>query len=99
MSSEIKLQTIYLLRRIGGINDKDIYIGSTSQPLQYRLKNHQYYALHLKDSRYSKYNLLYNRMLGIGINNWEIIPLQVTETDKNTALRSNYFFIIIINLI
>ena len=84
MSSGNKLHTIYMLKRIGGTVEKDTYIGSMSQTTQNRLKNHQYCALHLKE-RGCENNILLNRVLEVGLNNWEIIPLQVTETDRNTA--------------
>ena len=73
-----------MLKRIGGTTEKDIYIGSTSQNTQSRLKNHQYCALHLKE-RGCENNILLNRMLEVGVDKWEVIPLQVTETDRNTA--------------
>ena len=85
MSDGIKLQTIYMLKRIGGAANKDIYVGSTSLPLEQRFSLHKYNAKNFMDRGYNGKNLLFSRMLEVGVDNWEIIPLQVTDADRNTA--------------
>ena len=54
-----------------GDDGTDLYIGSTSQPLEERLRCHK------KDAQRSRNvnNRLYKRMGQIGLQNWKIIPL------------------------
>ena len=79
--NEIKPRTVYLLRRTDKEDDgTDLYVGSTSKPLKYRLKDHRCKAERC-NSR------LYKRMREIGKHNWEIIPLLSRICDRNTIYK------------
>ena len=72
-SNEIKPRTVYLLKRTDRPdNGKDLYVGSTSQPLKKRLYDHKSETQRKGNVNKSK---LHTRMLEVGIHNWEIIPL------------------------
>ena len=76
MNNEIKLRTVYLLRRTDKEDDgTDLYVGSTSRPLKNRLCQHKSYTKIVS-------NKLYTKMLEIGTNNWEIIPLLSRICDR-----------------
>ena len=79
MNNEIKTRTVYLLRRTDKEEDdgKDLYVGSTSLTLKDRLR------VHKKDTEKCK-SKLYTRMLDVGLNNWEIIPLLSHTCSRNT---------------
>ena len=84
MSDEIKDRTVYMLCRKGKKEDgTDIYIGSTSQKLEERLRGHR------KDAQIPRNvnNRLYVRMNGVGLQNWKIIPLLTFACNKNTILQ------------
>ena len=78
MTSEIKQRTVYQLVRTDKPADgKDVYVGSTSQPLNDRLAIHRYDTKRA-DSK------IYKRMRTVGIYNWEILPLMSRTCDIKT---------------
>ena len=83
MATEIKQRTVYVLTRTNkdDDDDTDIYVGSTSQPLNDRLRRHLYAALKRVDCENNK---LYIRMRTVGLQNWEIIPLLSRTCDIKT---------------
>ena len=62
----------------------DIYVGSTSQPLNYLLYCHKYSAKNFLRLGYSENNLLYMKMSRVGVQNWEILPLLGRMCDIKT---------------
>ena len=73
--NEIKLITVYLLRRTDkpmvltyGDDGTDIYVGSRLKTLYGRLKDHR------SDSQRAN-SKLYNRMREVGLYTWEMVPL------------------------
>ena len=73
MTGKIKGRTVYVLTRKNKADDDDtdIYVGSTSLPLEQRLYCHR------KDAKLlvNRNNKLYKRMYGVVLQNWEILPL------------------------
>ena len=91
-SDEIKPRTVYLLKRKNKPDDgTDIYVGSISMNLKYRLSSHR------SPSSYMRKSKLYVRMLEIGLNNWEIVPLLTFTCDKKTILEFEKEWIKILN--
>ena len=92
MASEIKQRTVYLLKRTDKPDDgTDIYVGSTSQPLRRRLKNHGVYSW--LDNK----NKLHKRMSEVGKYNWKMISLLTHACDKKTILEFENAWIKILN--
>ena len=80
MVDDIKLRSVYKVRRTDKPDDgTDIYIGSTSQPLRYRLGQHMYNALNRLDD--CKNNKLCAKIREVGLSNWEILPLIQVKCD------------------
>ena len=78
-SNEIKPRTVYLLKRTDKEDDgKDLYVGSTSKKLKYRLSSHKCPSSCERESK------LYKRMREVGTDNWEIIPLLSFSCDQKT---------------
>ena len=76
MTSEIKQRIVYqLVRTDKPENGTDIYVGSTSRSLKWRLQVHRAYA---KVSS----SILHTRMVEVGIYNWKIVPLLVHICDQ-----------------
>ena len=71
MSGGIKNRAVYMLCRTDG--GTDIYIGSTSCPLEKRFANHKYRAGN--PSRFYSGSKLYKKMREVGVQHWKIIPL------------------------
>ena len=83
--NDIKPRIVYLLRRTDKEDDgKDIYVGSTSKTLKERLKDHRGETQRKGKVNKSK---LYTRMVEIGVNNWEVVPLLSFTCDKKTILK------------
>ena len=92
-ADEIKNRIVYVLTRKDKADDDDtdIYVGSTSLPLEKRFSLHRYNANNFMDRGYSGNNRLYVRMNEIGLGNWEILPLlsrmcgikTIREVEKN----------------
>lgn len=81
---ETKPRTVYLLKRTDKADDgTDIYVGSTSMNLKYRLHSHRCSASYLWKYGGTK---LYKKMREVGVDNWEIVPLLSFTCDKNTIL-------------
>ena len=82
MASEIKQRTVYVLTRTNKADDEDtdIYVGSTSKPLNERLHGHRYNVTRVDCEN----NKLYKRMRAVGLQNWEIIPLLSRTCDQKT---------------
>ena len=81
-SNEIKPRAVYLLKRTDKPDDgKDLYVGSTSMNLKYRLSSHRCSASYIRKYENIK---LYVRMREVGVNNWEIVPLLTFTCDKKT---------------
>ena len=79
--NDIKPRTVYLLRRTDKEEDgTDLYIGSTSKKLKYRLSSHKCPSSHMRKSK------LYERMREVGIDSWMIVPLLTFTCDRNTIL-------------
>ena len=72
-SDEIKDRTVYMLCRTDGGND--IYVGSTSQPLEKRFAEHKYNAGNPSRLKWHGSSKLYQRMREVGIHNFKIVPL------------------------
>lgn len=73
---EEKLRTVYLLKRTDKPDDGiDIYIGSTSLPLSWRLKHHRYNAKNFINRNFNKNDRLYVKMREVGVYNWKVVPL------------------------
>ena len=81
-AGEIKQRIVYVLTRKNKADgdDTDIYVGSTSKPLNDRLCCHRCDAIR---PGYEN-NRLYARMNAIGLGNWEILPLLSRTCDIKT---------------
>ena len=86
MPDEIKPRIVYVLTRTNKADDddSDIYVGSTSQPLEQRLAGHKYDTKNFMERGYSKNNRLYARMNEIGLDNFKILPLLSRTCDIKT---------------
>ena len=91
MTSEIKPRTVYqLVRTDKPDNWTDIYVGSTSLPLNRRLSKHRT-AAGIENSR------LYTRMLEVGIYKWKIVPLLTYPCDQKTIREFEKTWIDVLN--
>ena len=81
-ANEIKQRIVYVLTRKDkdDDDDTDIYVGSTSKPLNGRLRCHKNDAQRLGNEN----NRLYKRMREVGLENWEILPLLSRMCDIKT---------------
>ena len=81
-ANEIKQRIVYVLTRKGKADDDDtnIYVKSTSKPLNGRLCRHRYSATGSGNEN----NRLYKRMREIGLEKWEILPLLSRACDLKT---------------
>lgn len=81
--TDVKYRIVYVLTRTNKADDDDtdIYVGSTSQSLEQRLRIHRHDAKRPGN----KNNRLYVRMNEVGIENWEILPLLGRTCDKKQA--------------
>ena len=73
------MQTVYMIHNRNSKTGKDTYVGSTSQSLEKRLSEH-------KSNTKKKQNekcKLYKRMLEVGLENWEIVPLLTLECTRD----------------
>ena len=85
MSDEIKNQTVYMLCRKDKKEDgTDIYIGSTSRPLEERFREHKKRARKFKMFGYNEDNKLSTRMNDVGLMNWKMVPLLTFACDQKT---------------
>ena len=82
MSDEIKERTVYMLRWADGGNG--IYVGSTSQALKERLREHKKDAGNPSRLKYYGSSKLYQKMREVGVQHWEIVPLLTFACDQNT---------------
>ena len=82
MSDEIKPRTVYMLCRKGKKEGDglDLYIGSTSLPLEERLSGHRASAQSSRDGG----SKVYKRMHEIGLQNWKMVPLLTYACDQKT---------------
>ena len=79
---------IYKIVPKGEHEEKDVYIGSTSQPLSIRLSKHRHDYKRWKDGRYN-YVSSFNLFDKYGINDCEIIELEkICQDISNTDLRT-----------
>ena len=81
-SNEIKNRTVYMLCRTDGGND--IYIGSTSQPLEGRFNAHKQNAGNPSNLKYHGGSKLYKKMREVGIHKWKIVPLLTFACNQKT---------------
>ena len=85
--SGTKQRVVYLMRRTDKVsNGTDVYIGSTSQPLRQRLREHRYCSK-ICDSKF------YTRVRETGAKNWEIISLETVplcDEEKILALEKEW---------
>lgn len=81
--TDVKYRIVYVLARTNKADDDDtdVYVGSTSQSLEQRLRIHRHDAKRPGN----KNNRLYVRMNEVGIENWEILPLLGRTCDKKQA--------------
>ena len=86
MSDEIKQRIVYILTRKDKADDDDtdIYVGSTSQPLEQRFYEHMYNAKNFMKRGFRENNRLYARMNDIGLGDWEVLPLLSRTCDIET---------------
>ena len=84
-TSEIKLRTVYLMKRTDKEDDdgKDLYVGSTSKPLRVWLWYHRGSSKTKRDCN----NRLYTKMREVGLDNWEMVPLLSFTCDRKTILK------------
>ena len=92
-ADEIKPRIVYVLTRKDKADDDgtDIYVGSTSLPLEKRFTLHRQRAKNFIEDGCSGNNRLYVRMNEIGLENWEVLPLlarmcgikTIREVEKN----------------
>ena len=76
MTSEIKQRTVYKLIRTDKPEDgTDVYVGSTSLSLKTRLQYH-------RGAAKVENNKLHSRMRTIGIENWQILTLEIHKCDQ-----------------
>lgn len=81
-ADEIKPRIVYVLTRKNKADDDDtdMYVGSTSMPLNKRLCCHRCDAIRVGNEN----NRLYKRMCEVGLQNWEILPLLGRTCDIKT---------------
>ena len=73
------MQTVYMIYNKNSKNGKDSYVGSTSQCLERRLSDHKSHAKQKQNEK----NKFYRRMLEVGLENWEIVPLLTLECTRD----------------
>ena len=73
------MQTVYLLHNKNSETGKDSYVGSTSQSLERRLSDHKSHAKQKQNENCK----LYKRILEVGLENWEIVPLLTLECTRD----------------
>ena len=95
MSEKIKSRTVYMLCRTDGGND--VYVGSTSQPLEKRLSVHKYRAGNPSGLKHYGGSKLYERMRETGVQRWEIVPLLTFACDRKTICEFEYQWIKALN--
>ena len=79
----IKLRTVYKVCRTDKPDDgTDIYMGSTSQPLQQQLGQHMYNVLNRLDD--CKNNKLCVKIHEVGLSNWKVLPLIQVKCDSKS---------------
>ena len=79
---EIKNRTVYMLCRTDGGND--IYIGSTSQSLGQRFREHKRNAGNPSRLKWYGGSKLYKKMRAVGVHNWKSVPLISIPCDRAT---------------
>ena len=86
MADEIKNRTVYMLCRTDKDEDDgtDTYVGSTSQPLNERLRDHKKKARKFKILGYSTGNKLFTPLIEVGVHNWKIVPFLTFACDQKT---------------
>ena len=94
---KVKNRTVYLLRWTDKPDDwTDVYVGSTSQPLNYRLCCHKYSAKNFLRRGYTENNL-YTRMSRVGVQNWKVIPLLTFACDINKICEFEKAWVAVLN--
>ena len=83
-ADEIKPRIVYVLahKDKADDDDTDIYVGSTSLPLERRFVLHRHTAKNFIEVGCSENNRLYARMNEIGLENWEVLPLLARTCSK-----------------
>ena len=90
--NEIRPRTVYLLKRKNRPDDgTEIYVGSTLMDLKNRLCSHRCPSSYMRELK------LYKKMRGVGVDNWEIVPLLTFTCDKKTILEFEKEWIKILN--
>ena len=80
MSDEtVKKRVVYLLCHEGSDMGVDVYVGSTSQTLAKRLRNHKFDSERIGNED----NKLYKRMQTVGLENWVMRPLFTLECTRD----------------
>ena len=87
MSGGIKERTVYMLCRIGKVEDDgtDVYIGSTSKPLCQRFSEHKQNAGNPSRLKYHGNSKLYRRIREVGVQRWKIVPLLSFACTRKTT--------------
>ena len=68
---EVKKRTVYVLSKKITDETYDVYVGSTSKPMEERLSTHINCSLRACNEK----NKLYVRMRQVGLENWKITPV------------------------
>ena len=76
---ETRKRVVYLLCNKNSDFGRDVYVGSTSQPLAQRLSNHKTDCLRIGNVE----NKLYKRMREVGLENWVMRPLLTLECSRD----------------
>ena len=77
--NEVKRRTVYLLCHKGLDFGRDVYVGSTSQTLAKRLREHKCDS----KRRGNEESKSYTRMMEIGLSNWTVRPLLTLECTQD----------------
>ena len=94
-SDEIKNRTVYMLSRTDGGND--IYIGSTSLPLERRFSHHKQFAGNPSRLKWFGGSKLYKKMREVGVHRWKITPLITIPCDRATICECEQVWIKALN--
>lgn len=96
MSNEIKERTVYMLCRTDKVED-DVYVGSTSCPLEKRFSHHKYNAGNPSRLKYYGNSKLYKRMREVGIERWKIVPLLTFACNRETICEFEFQWVKALN--
>ena len=79
VQTEGTVRTVYLLHSKGSEFGKNMYVGSTSQSIEKQLSEHRGHAKQKRNEN----RKLYRRMLEVGLENWEIVPLLTLKCSRD----------------